>query len=391
VLTVIGAAWGLGGAERLAAELTVRLDPDRFERAFCVTRPMWGYEVEDRMRTAGVRTLTLERGSRADLLAWRPLISLLRQERPDILHCHLFGSYVSGTPLGRLTGVPVVIAHRHTGSPDAFRLHQLLDRQLIARNVHAFLVVSQQARRLMIEDERIDPTIVRVLPNGIPPLPEPTSDVRKELEIPADAPVVGVVGVLRPEKALDVLIRAFAQAARDVPGLRLIIVGGGPEEIRLRALVAELGLDGMVNFAGPRVNVADFLAIFDVGLLSSDYEGTPLSVIEYMAAGKPVVATRVGGVPDLVEHGVHGFLVRRRDPEGLARAVVRLLRDPPLRLGMGEAGRMRQQREFTIDATLRHLELLYEELFRASRRGRRERSRPVRKPSDVGPTQVSSI
>jgi glycosyltransferase involved in cell wall biosynthesis len=293
----------------------------------------------------------------------------------------MFGSYVWGTILGRLTGVPVVIAHKHTGSQGGFGFQRLIDRELIAKQTHTFLTVSKHARRHMIEVEGIDSATVRVLPNGIPPLPEPSRDVRSELGIAPEVPVIGTVGVLRPEKALDVLIRAAYWVAREFPGLKLVIVGGGQEENSLRALVDEQGLNRVVAFTGPRTDVADFLAIFDVALLSSDYEGTPLSVIEYLAAGKPVVATRVGGVPDLVEHGVHGLLVSRRDPQGLARAVVRLLRDPDLRTRMGEAGRTRQQREFSIDGTLHHLELLYEELFRASMRGRRERSRPLRQIS----------
>jgi glycosyltransferase involved in cell wall biosynthesis len=341
---------------------------------FCVTRAIWGAGVEDRLSAAGVRTLTLDRGSRADLLAWRPLISLFRRERTDILHSHMFGSNVSGTILGRLSGVPVVIAHEHVWSYEGQAMRRLLDRELIGRHAHAFLTVSNETRRQMIEVEGLDPRIVRVLPNGIPPLPPPSGhDLRSELGIAPDDPIIGTVSIFRRQKALDVLIRSVAMIARQFPNLKVLIVGGGPQEAELRRLVDELGLQGVVMFTGLRTNVADFLAIFDVAVLSSDYEGTPLSVIEYMAAGKPVVATRVGGVPDLVEHGVHGLLVRPRDHDGLAQAVVHLLRDPALRARMGEAGRMRQQREFSVDVTLSHLELLYEELFCASAAGRAER------------------
>jgi len=382
VVTLVNTGIGMGGAERLAEALTVRLDPSRFEKSFCVTRPIWGTGVKDRLHAAGVRTLTLERASRADLLAWRPLISLLRRGRTDILHCHMFGSNVSGTILGRLTGVPVVIAHEHVWSFEGHAMRRLLDRELIGKHAHAFLTVSNETRRQMIEVEGLDPTNVRVLPNGIPSLPQPRGhDLRNEFGLAPDQPIVGTVSIFRPQKALDILIRAVSLVAREFPTLKVLIVGGGPEKAALRELVDELGLNGVVTFTGFRSDVADFLAIFDVAVLSSDYEGTPLSVIEYMAAGKPVVATRVGGVPDLVEHGVHGLLVRPQDPEGLARAIVRLLRDPALRARMGEAGQTRQRREFSIDVTLRHLELLYEELFRASERGRRERLRPARRIS----------
>jgi glycosyltransferase involved in cell wall biosynthesis len=375
---LVDAGFAVGGAPRLAVELAIRLDPDRFERVFCVSRPIWGEGVEDRLRAAGVRTLTLRRASRAHMLAWRPLISLLRRERTDILHCHMFGSNVSGAILGRLLGVPVVIAHEHSGSFDGSRVQRLLERQLVGRYADAFLTVSKEARRQLLDVQNLDPRIVRVLPNGIPPLPQPSHrDLRHELGFAPGRPVVGTVTVLRPEKALDIFIRSVPLVAQEFPTLKVLIVGGGPEETSLRALVDDLGLSETVMFTGFRSDIADVLAIFDVAVLSSDYEGTPLSVMEYMAAGRPIVATGVGGVRDLVTHGVHGLLVQPRDPKALAGALVRLLRDPAMRAQMGEAGRTRQQREFTIDVTLDHLELLYEQLFYASGRTRRECSRSL--------------
>jgi glycosyltransferase involved in cell wall biosynthesis len=183
------------------------------------------------------------------------------------------------------------------------------------------------------------------------------------------------VSVLRREKALDVFIQAISLVVREFPTLKVFVVGGGPEEAALRDLVDRMRLNEAVTFTGFRTDIAELLSIFDVAVLSSDYEGTPLSVMEYMAAGRPVVATGVGGVRDLIAHGVHGLLVEPRDPNALADALVRLLRNPALRARMGEAGRIRQELEFSIDVTLNHLELLYEELFYASRRAKRERLR----------------
>jgi glycosyltransferase involved in cell wall biosynthesis len=127
-----------------------------------------------------------------------------------------------------------------------------------------------------------------------------------------------------------------------------------------------------VLFLGIRRDVPAVLAAVDVAVLSSDYEGSPLSVMEYMAAAKPVVSTRVGGVPELVKEDVHGLLVEPRDPEALAEAVTRLLRDPALAKRLGAEGRQRQQREFSLEAMVRRIEDLYEELWLASgRRGER--------------------
>jgi glycosyltransferase involved in cell wall biosynthesis len=262
----------------------------------------------------------------------------------------------------------VIVAHEHTWSYEGRPLRRVLDRELIARGASVFLAVSREDRRRMIEVEGISPDDVRFLPIGIPPLPEPSGrDVRAELGIGVDAPVVGTVCELRPQKALEVLVEAADLLRERVPGLRVLIVGDGPERERLEELVRRRGLDSVVTFPGLRRDVSDLLAAFDLCVCCSDYEGSPLAVMEYMAAGKPVVATRVGGVPDLVEDGVNGLLVGPRDPVALAEAVAELLVDPVRRQEMGERGRQRQRREFDLDATVRRLEDLYEALVLAHR------------------------
>ena len=369
VLTLINTVSKIGGAERLAADLVLRLDPTRFERIVCTTRRPPGDTFDDELRAAGVEIVSLDRGTRLDLAAWAPLISLLRRNPVDILHSHKHGANLWGVVLGRLMRVPVVIAHEHAWSWERQHFRRFLDRELIGRGADAMLAVSDHSRRRMVEEEGIDPRVVRVLPNGIPAPPPPSGqDVRRELGIARDAPVIGSVSVLRAQKALHVLIQAAAQLAPEFPGLRVVIAGRGEEEARLSALVRELGLEDTVALVGQRNDVPDLLAALDVAVCCSDFEGSPLSVMEYMAAGVPVVATRVGGVPELIEHGVHGLLVPRRDVDGLAGALASLLRDPPLRAEMGARARERQRLEFDIDATVRRLEALYEDLFSATRR-----------------------
>jgi glycosyltransferase involved in cell wall biosynthesis len=326
------------------------------------------------VRAAGVKVVSLDRRSAAAVWDWRPLYSLLRRERTDILHSHLFGSNLWGSLVGRLAGVPVVVAHEHTWSFQGEPVRRFLDREVIARLADVVLAVSGEDRRRMIEIEGIDPRNVRLLPNGIAPsAPAGGQDVRAELGIPDDALVVAAVTVLRPQKALDVLIEAAGLLAPDFPNLRVLIAGRGTERGPLEQLVSERRLNGTVTFVGLRRDVPDLLAATDIAVSSSDFEGSPLSIIEYLSAGKAVVATRVGGVPDIVEDGVHGLLVERRDPPALAGALARLLRDPGLRSEMGERGRERQQREFTLEAMVRRVEELYEQMFLASVRGRRER------------------
>ena len=218
----------------------------------------------------------------------------------------------------------------------------------------------------MIEIEGVDPAKVEYLPSGVRPhAPAGLRDVREELGFAAGTPLVGTVCGLRPQKALDVLVRAAARLVGEVPDVRVLILGEGPERGRLEALIGELGLGSTVTLLGawPSGEVADFVEALDVGVLSSHFEGMPLAVMELMAAGKPVVATAVGGVPDLVGDGVHGLLVPPGDPDALADALATLLGDPARRAALGEAGRERQRRDFDFSTMVRRLEQRYEELL----------------------------
>jgi glycosyltransferase involved in cell wall biosynthesis len=380
-MTLIDSVSRLGGAERVAAEIAMRLDPDRFERSLCVTRPAAGGLVEP-LRDAGVEVLELRRRFRFDLPGMRPLVSALRRRPVDVVHSHLFGSNLWAAALAPLGGVPVRIAHEHGWSSDVQPLRRLADRHLVARSATLILAVSSEDRQRMIEREGIDPRSVRVLPLGIPAPPEARlgDQLRAQLGIRPGDPVLGTVCRLEPQKALEVLVGAARLLVAEFPRLHVLVVGEGEEQERLTACVHELGLGRHVRFLGRRApaEIPELLACLDVAVNCSEWEGSPLSVMEYMAAGKPVVATRVGGVPGLIDDGVHGLLVERRDPEALARAVARLLRDPAQRAEMGARGRERQRREFDIALMVRRLEALYEELFRTTRRARRERWAPGR-------------
>lgn len=375
VLTLVDRLGTSGGGERLAMRIAMRLDPKRFESWYCASR--WSEDgpssdaaraAVDELRAAGVRVHGLGRDSTLAVWSWWPLVRLLRDERIDVLHSHKFGSNVWAAALAPLARVPVLVAHEHTWSFEGQPLRRFLDRELIARSSEAFLAVSREDRRRMIDVERIPPDSVTLVPNGIDPVPAGDGErVRRELGIEAEVPVVGAVAVLRPQKALDVLLRAVAALTGKFPALRVLIAGEGPERAELEALAAELGVADRVTLLGQRSDVPDLLAALDMAVSSSSFEGTPLAMMEYMDAGLPVVATRVGGVPDLIDDGVHGLLVEPGDPGALAAAMGELLRDPERARAMGERGRERRRSEFSIEATVRRLERLYEDL--AARRG----------------------
>lgn len=362
-----------GGAEALAREIAQRLDPERFESTFVATR--WdtspGAErVLDELRSNDVAFIGMHRQARVEVGAWRGLIRQMREREIDILHTHKVGSNFWGSLIAPRVPVDVFVAHEHTWSFEGNLKRRLIDRFLIARQADAFVAVSRADQRRMVEIEKVPSSVARFIPNGIPDPGKVASDrdVRAELGIDADAPLVGMVATLRPQKAYDVLIRAAAELRREVPGTRVLIVGGEEnsetqEKQRLQGLIDELGLADTVTLLGFRADVFDIVSALDVACLSSDFEGSPLSVMEYMEAARPVVATAVGGVPDLVVEGETGLLVQPQDPHGLAAGIAELLRDPERAAAMGRAGRERRRSDFSIEATTRAVEDLYLELY----------------------------
>jgi glycosyltransferase involved in cell wall biosynthesis len=366
VLTLTDLLIASGGAERVAMEIATRLDRSRFESVYCASRmsPATARRstavAEQRMQDAGVRYFGLGRRSSTDLWRWAPLYRALRRERFDVVHTHMFGSNAWGTLIGRLARVPAIVAHEHTWSFEGRPLRRLVDRDVIGRGSNVFVAVSRADRRKMIEIEGVNPKKVLFVPNGIPTPPPPSgADVRAELGIPAGAPVIGTVSVLRPQKALDVFIRAAVPLLRDYPDLRVWIAGEGPLKEELGELVRGLGVQERVMLLGYRSDVPDVLNSLDVAVSSSLFEGSPLAVMEYMEAARPIVATTVGGVPDLIDDGVHGLLVPPADPEALGAALRRMLDDRDAAQAMAERARERRRREFNIDLTVRRFESLY--------------------------------
>jgi glycosyltransferase involved in cell wall biosynthesis len=379
VVTLIDNPDITGGGERMAVTIAMRLDPNHFESILCATRPSSGPTFERELADAGVRILRLDRTSKFDLMAWRPLISLLRSERIDVLHAHKFGSNLWGTVIGRSVRVPVVVAHEQSWASARYslsgeRVRAMLDRSVISRLANVFVAVSEADRRRMIELEGIASDRIRVLPNAVP-TPVPTAaDVRAELGIGASAPVVATVCQLRAEKALEVLVDAASLLRPDFPDLQVLIAGDGPEEQGLRERIGSKRLEETVSLLGTRRDVPDLLAAADIAVCCSDFEGTPLSVMEYMGMGLPVVATRVGGLPEMIEHGEHGLLFEKRNARDLADALARLLKDPAEREAMGARARERQRERFDLDGATRWVERLYQELYGASKRGLSEQA-----------------
>ncbi len=260
--------------------------------------------------------------------------------------------------------MPIFVTHEHSWSFTGDRLRLTLDRRLISTRADAMIAVSAADAHRMVDLERIPAHKVRIVPNGIvAPVVTDTAKLRTELGLAGDIPIVGTIATLRPEKRLDVLIDALAQIAGRGVAFRLVVVGDGPlaEELRLRAGAA--GIADSVSFLGHRSDARELAAGFDIAVLTSDREGLPLSLLEYMALGRAIVATAVGGIPDAVRHEREALLVAPGAPEGVAAALMRLLGDPTARRRLGAAAAVRQAAEYDLDATVQKVERLYLELL----------------------------
>lgn len=362
VLTVIDALM-TAGAETVATRIALSLDPARFESIICSTRPSVPEHVAE-ARSGGVKVLELGRRSKVDVWRWRPLVQLLRSGRVDVVHAHKFGSNLWGAILRPRGPLPVLLAHEHSWSYEG-TLRRLVDRELIARRSDAIVAVSPTDRTRMIELERIPPEKVVLIPNGIPDRPVGSGDeARRQLGLAASDEVVGTVCGLRPEKELETALRALSMLAPNRPRLRFVVVGEGPERGRLERLAGELGVPTLFLGHRPNDQVPDLLAAMDVLVCTSRFEGMPLAVLEWMAAGKAIVASRVGGIPAILEHDQEALLVPPRDQVALSNQIDRLLDDEGERLRLGEAAQRRQRREFRFERTVALLESLYERLHR---------------------------
>jgi glycosyltransferase involved in cell wall biosynthesis len=367
VLTV---GFTIGGAEQVILMTAPRLQRAGFEITVACLKE-WG-PLGDELEERGVRAVALGARGAWDLRAAGRLLSLLRRDRVQILHAHLFLANVTARVLGWMVGVPVVIATHHDTDVWMGLRHRLLER-LTAPLSACVVACSEAVRRHALEAQGLRPGLVRTLLNGTE-IPEGTPDpagrerVRRELGAgPADL-LVGAVGRLdEPKKGLPVFLAAARLLARDLPRVRFAIVGDGPARARLEARAAREGVSHRTVFAGQRRDIHEVMRALDVLVQPSRWEGFGVTLLEAMAAGTPVVASRVGGVPEVVLHDATGLLVPPGAPEALAEACATLLRDRERAARLARAARERVESRFRVERLVERTADLYRELLQEAR------------------------
>jgi glycosyltransferase involved in cell wall biosynthesis len=349
------------GTENQLVEIVKRIDRGRFEIHLCCL------EDSDRLRAlaANCKTAVFPAAnlySMAGIQAFLRLREYLNTNRIDIMHTFMTKSNILGVLAARRSHCRAIVASRRNlgygFTPMYVRLFRYVNQQTTR-----LLANSEGARRSAAEIEHVSPDKIDILYNGVDmaayAFENADPSVPRSLGIPEGAPVIGTVANLRPVKDLPLFLRAARIVASAAPDAVFLIVGRGPLRDELARLAAELGIASRVFFTDGKGAVVDYLHRMTVACLSSSSEGFSNSILEYMAAGLPVVATDVGGNREAIEHGVTGYIIADRSPESFGAPVIELLRDATLRARMGQAGFERCRACFDIDHAVRKHERYY--------------------------------
>lgn len=360
---------GVSGSENHLLTLASHLDYGQYRLTFCllVEREPDLSAYVAALEAIGVEVVCFPiRADLDPLLLWQ-LVRFLRAQKPDIVHTHLIHGDLYGTLAARLAGVPFVVSSKH--NDDVFRqrgFYAWLDCAM-ARYQNRIITISHHLKRFHVDVEGLPVDKIVTIHYGLDPnafLQDVGEgvDMRAELDIPADAPLVGVVGRLTEQKGHAYLLDAFVTVVQELPSARLLVVGDGELRSTLERQAARLGLYGSVAFIGRREDVPRIMMALDVLVMPSLWEGFGLVLLEAMAADKPVVASQVSAIPEIVADGETGLLVPPKDSEDLSRALLALLRDPTRAREMGRQGRQRLEQEFTMARMVEQTQGVYEGL-----------------------------
>lgn len=362
----------LGGEQTDVLHLLANLDSDRYEQVLC-TEPSG--PLVDEARRLGIAHVPVAMRNRFDLAAICRLRQIMRDGRYDIVHLHGARAGLLGRIAARLARVTVTVWTMHVFQADVLHgwrrwqapLYLLVEGLLARHFCECVVTVSEDLRRRTIALERVPADKVLTIYSHVDlsPFEEAVSAVskRNEVGLPANVPVVCTVGRLCEGKGVADFLKAAECVHAERPDVRFLVVGDGPLRQESESIAGQLGLSGCLTFLGHRNDVADILHASDVFATATHWEGFGKVNVEAMAAGKPLVATRVGAIPEVVGDYRGAILVPARDPEALAEALLMILRELPAYSRWGDEGRQRAYTKFGREAPARRTSELYERLI----------------------------
>jgi len=356
---------GAGGAERLLTASIPYIDRNRFnyEVAFCVASQN---DLVPEFKNADIPIFCLDLKTPYDPRVLYRLFRLLRDRKPQILHLHLPYTGILGRVIGHLAGVKGIVYTEHSVMEVYHPLTRLLNL-ITYPFCRVNIAVSKEVQRSIMKHRIARQTKTIVIRNGVNPdyrriNGERPDKTREALGIPANHKVVGNVAHIRPEKGHFFLLQAAKIVLDKWPDVTFVVVGSdntNGKTSSLKDMAKRLGIQNHVIFTGFRQDVFDIMRIFDLFVLPSLNEGLSLALLEAMSMGKPVIASHVGGIPEVIKSGLNGFLVPPKNPEALAERILELLRNEKMGKQMGQNGMQNVRDKFNIQQSVRRIEQVY--------------------------------
>jgi glycosyltransferase involved in cell wall biosynthesis len=351
------------GAENLLLNIARRLDRSKFKMLI-------GYiygagTLANQFRRVGVRVIDLSYQGKLNPFLLLRLILLMRKEKIEIIHTHLVHASIVGRIAARLAGVKAIVTTRHYAYHPKERNFMFRLEKKLARLSKMTVAISRSVKDYLVRVENYERGKVTIIYNAVDPQFFHMS-TEESGHASNDNYRIGSVGHLYSQKGHDVSIKSMVEIIKEFSKTKLLIIGDGPLRNRLNRLIQELKLSNNVILLGSKSpkEVKEILKEINVFILASNWEGFGIAAIEAMASGKPVVATNVEGLREVVKDGRTGFLVPPGQPKALAKKIILLLKNPSLCSQMGNEGRKRVETLFSLDGMINKLESLYLELIK---------------------------
>lgn len=353
---------GIGGAERQLINLAQNIDDKKFQPIICSLSA--NVKLAEELNPKVILEVIPE-VSDPDLTRFWKISKLITKYQPAIIHSYLFVANMWTRLVGLTNNIPVIISERNSNENKAIWM-RVIDR-LLAPYARCLIANSESGANLAIKRQEISTDRVYIIHNGIDLTPfnhlKNKEMARKIYGLRVDQPVIGIIGKLYPQKDHDTFFKAISILVERWPNLITLCVGDGPRKEELKSLAEKLKLRNNVIFLGNRLDIPDIMAAVDIIVSSSAWEGMPNVILEAMAASKPVVATSVGGVPEIIEDGKTGYLTPPNSPTLLATSISKLLLNPYLRQIVGRDGRQFVEKQFSIEKMVKDTEKIYYEIL----------------------------
>jgi glycosyltransferase involved in cell wall biosynthesis len=351
----------VGGLQRVVVNICRTIDRSVFDVSVLCLRALGSLALD--VDKLGISVTLIPQRATTDYFSFLKVARVLRSERIDVIHTHNTQPFIDGTLGALLAGVKTIVHTDHARDFPDKRRYMWAERAMSCF-AHRVVGVSEDTSRNLVRYEKIHPSKIETIPNGIDgaifSIQIDKRRKRRELGLGGDGPILGVGARLVEQKGITYLLRAMPEIVKHCPEVTLVVAGEGPLESSLKTEAEHLRLGSSVRFIGVRLDMPELLNLFDVYIQPSVWEGLPMSLLEAMAAGCPIVATNVGGVSAAIETGVNGVLVSPADPDALAREIVHLLSRTELRQKYAEAGLRAFRDQYTAEKMTRSYERLYQ-------------------------------